>query len=195
MHTGSWKQHSKHHHQQWAPSPFVFMIFPCFIGFLFSFSIAMLSIFRNVPCTLRTLPNIISHYDFSLIYCYFSFSIAIPSIFGNGHWILKIAPQPSSPTVSTIPLCFYDFPYFYKFFSFSIATHSIFGNAHCTLKALPNIITNSEHHPLFFLWKFPSFPFAKAHISTFGSAHWTLKTVPTVVTNSEHHCWGHQCTL
>ena len=66
-------------------------------------------------------------------------------------------------------------------FSFSISMLSIFGNVYCTLKALPNIITNSEHHPLFFLVKFPP-------ISTFRSGQWTLKTVPNVVTNSEHHC-------
>ena len=115
---------------------------------VFSFRIAMLSIFGNVPCTLKTLPNIISHYDFSLIY--FSLSIPIPSIFGNAHWILKTAPQISSQMVNTIPLFLINFPYFIGFFSFSIATHSIFGNAQCTLKALPNIITNSGHHPLFF---------------------------------------------
>ena len=28
MHTGSWKEHCKHHHQQWAPSSFGLMIFP-----------------------------------------------------------------------------------------------------------------------------------------------------------------------
>ena len=108
MHPGSWKQHPKCHHQQWAPSTFILVIFP----------------------------------------------------------------------------------YVFCFFSFRIAMFSIFGNAHCTLKALSNIITNNEHHPLFFPVKF-----AKAPISIFGSMHWTLKTLPNFVINSEHHCWAHQCTL
>ena len=34
---------------------------------------------------------------------------------------------------------------------------SIFGNVYCTVKAMPKIITNSEHHPLFFPLKFPLF--------------------------------------
>ena len=76
---------------------------------------------------------------------------------------------------------------------------SIFGNVHCTLKALPNIITNSGHHPYFFPVQFPPFychfSFAKVPISIFGSAYWTLETVPNVVTNSEHHHQAHQCAL
>ena len=59
MHTGSWKQHSKHHHQQWAPSTFDFVIFPHFIAF--SFSMATLSIFGNMHYTLKSLPNIITN--------------------------------------------------------------------------------------------------------------------------------------
>ena len=168
MHTRSWKQHSKHHRQQWTPSLFVFIIFPYLL--VFSLSIAMLSIFGNVPYTLKTLPNIISYYDFSLIY--FSFGIAIPSIFGNAHWILKTAPWTSSPTVSSIPLCFCDLSLFH---SSSIATLSMFEAVHHSLKALPNIITNSEHHPLFFPVKFPLFycyfSLAKAPISIWK---WTL---------------------
>ena len=73
---------------------------------------------------------------FPLFYCYSSFSIATPSMFGNAHTILKTAPQTSSPTVSTIHLCFCHLPYFIAF-SFSIATPSIFGNAHWILKAAP----------------------------------------------------------
>ena len=74
---------------------------------------------------------------------------------------------------------------------------SIFGNAHCMLKALYIIITNSEHHPLFFPVKIPLFycPFHLQKHPIFGSAHWTLKTAPNVVTNSENHCWAYQCTL
>ena len=93
-----------------------------------SFRYALLSIFGNAYWILKTAlqtssptvnthtfhiwkcalyPENITHYDFSLIY--FSFSIATPSVFRNAHWILKTAPQTSSPTVSTIPLCFYDF--------------------------------------------------------------------------------------
>ena len=71
---------------------------------------------------------------FSSHFCYisfnFSFKHALLCIFGNAHWILKTALQTSSPTVSTIPLCFYDFSLFYRvffffFFSFSIAMLSI----------------------------------------------------------------------
>ena len=109
---------------------------------------------------------------FPLLYSYSLFSIATPSIFGNAHWILKTAPQTSSPTVRSIPLCFHYFSLFHCFFSLSIARLSIFENVHCTLKGLPNIITNSEHHTLFFPEKFPlfycCFSFAK-HPFLFGS--------------------------
>ena len=118
----------------------------------------MCSIFGNVPCTLNTLPNIISQYDFLLIYCYFSFSIATPSIIGNAHWILKKHPKHYHEQWAPSPLIFMDFSHVICFLLlFSIATYSIFGNAHCTLKALPNIITNSGHHLLFLLVKFPLF--------------------------------------
>jgi hypothetical protein len=63
-----------------------------------------------------------------------------------------------------------------------MATLSIFRNAHCTLKTLPKIITNSEHHPLFFPLFYYYFPFAKVPISIFGNTHWTLKTLPNIVT-------------
>ena len=93
-----------------------------------------------------------------------------------------------------IQLPFCDFPLLYCFFSFSIATLSIFRNALFTLKTLPKVVTNSEHHSLFFPLKFPLFywyfSFAKVPISIFGSAHWTLKAVPNVVTNSEHNHWA-----
>ena len=121
-----------------------------------------ISKFGHLPLILKLPSKNTQHHLYSLLnFAIFSLNISfrhtLLSIFGNAHWILKTAPQTSSPTVSTIPLCFYDFSLFYRFFSFSIATHSIFGNAHCTLKALPNIITNSEHHPLFFPVKIPLF--------------------------------------
>ena len=134
----------------------------------------MFPIVRNVPCTLKTLPNIFSHYDFPLIYCYFSFSITTPSLFGNVHWILKTAPQTSTPTVSTIPLGFDDFSLFYRFFfSFSIAMLSIFGNVPCTLKLLPNIIS---HYDFSLIYCY--FSFSIATPSIFRNAHLILKTAP-----------------
>ena len=55
-----------------------------------------------------------------------------------------------------------------------------------------NVITNSEHPPLFLPVKFPLFyhyfSFTKAPIAIFGSAQWPLKQVPNGVTSSEHHC-------
>ena len=136
----------------------------------FSLRNALLSIFGTVNSTPQhhQQPFLFFSIKFPLLYFYSSFSIAT-------HWILKTAPQTSSPTVSSIPLCLYYFSLFHCFFSLSIATLSMFENVHCTLKALPNITTNSEHHPLFFPEKFPLFycyiSFAKAPISIWK---WTL---------------------
>ena len=158
---------------------------------------SQISHFGHLPLILKSPLKSTQHHlypllNFAIFFLNLSFRHTLLSIFGNAHWILKTAPQTSSPMVNTIPLCFYDFSLFYRFLLFSIATNSIFGNAQCTPKALPNIITNSGHHPLFFLVKVPLFycyfSFAKAHISIFESAHWTLKIVPIVVTSSEHHC-------
>ena len=119
---------------------------------------------------------------FPLLYCYSSFNIATPSVFGNAHWVLKTAPQTSSSTVSTIPLCF---PYLEM----------------CTVpwKHCPTSSPTVGTIPYFFPVQFPPFycyfSFTKVPISIFGSAHWTLETVPNVVTNSEHHHQAHQCAL
>ena len=173
---------------------FDFPLFYCSV----SFRNVLLSIFENVNCVPQDhqQPSLSFSMIFPLFYCYPSFSIATPSICGNAHWILKTAPQTSSSTVSTIHHQF--FPIL-LLFSVSIAILSIFGNMHYTLKSLPNIITNSEHPPLFLALKFPLFyhyfSFTKAPISIFGSAQCPLKTVPNGVTSSEHHCWAHLCTL
>ena len=173
---------------------FDFPLFYCSV----SFRNALLSIFENVNCVPQDhqQPSLSFSMIFALFYCYPSFSIATPSIWGNAHWILKTAPQTSSLTVSTIHHRF--FPILFLF-PVSIAILSIFGNMHYTLKSLPNIITNSEHPPLFLALKFPLFyhyfSFTKAPISIFGSAQCPLKTVPNGVTSSEHHCWAHLCTL
>ena len=93
MHPGSWKQHPKHHHQQWAPFTFVFAIFPYIITF-YLLSIAMLSIFGNPYCTVKALPNIITNSEYHplffalklpIFYSYFSFGKAPSSRFGSAH--------------------------------------------------------------------------------------------------------------
>ena len=65
----------------------------------------------------------------------------------------------------------------------------MFGNVHCTLKALPDIITNSEHHPLFFPEKFAlfycCFSFAKAPISI-----WKLTLDPENSAQCCHQQWA-----
>ena len=103
-------------------------------------------------------------------------------------WKCMLDPENSTSNIIIInsqhhpPLISWFFPIL-LLFSFSIATLSIFGNVHYTLKSLPNIITNSEHPPLFLPVKFPLFyhyfSLTKAPISIFGSAQWPRKTVST----------------
>ena len=63
MHTGLWKQHIQHHHQQWAPSPIFFSYFPLFYCY-FSFGKAYISLFGSAHWTLKTLPNIITNHPY-----------------------------------------------------------------------------------------------------------------------------------
>ena len=62
----------------------------------------MLSIFGNVRCTLKALPNIITNsgyhplfipVKFPPFYCYFLFAKVPISIFGSAHWTLKAVPN------------------------------------------------------------------------------------------------------
>ena len=85
--------------QQWAPSPFVFMIFSLFYRFS-SVSIASHSIFGNAywkhwPTSSPTVATIPYFFlvKFPLFYCYFSFAKAHISIFESAHWTLKTAPN------------------------------------------------------------------------------------------------------
>ena len=170
MHTGSWKQHSKHHHQKWTPSQLFLWFFPIFL--VFSFSIAMHSYLEMWPD-----PENIAQDDLPLWF--------LPCLFFIQHshtfhiWKCTLDSENSTPNIITNseqhPSLFILFFPISLLFFMSIATLSLFENVHCTLKALPNIITNSEHHPLFCPEKFTlfycCFSFAKAPISIWK---WTL---------------------
>jgi len=153
---------SKHHHQQWAPSPPVFsQFFPYFHAIFhlaqphFPYLEIHTGPWKQQPQTSSPTVSTIPPF-FSCFFPYFNaiFHLAQPHFpyleIHTGPW--KQHPQTSSPTVSTIPPFFFlIFSLFSCYFSFGTASLSIFGNTHWTLKtAPPNIITNSEHHPLLF---------------------------------------------
>ena len=93
---------------------------------------------------------------------------------------VKTAPQTSSPTVSTICLCFCDFPYF---ITFSIKHSYTFHIWKCVLyhesiaqhhhqQWAPSPIFSCENSPYF-----NAIFHLEKHLFIFRSAHWTLKTV------------------
>ena len=84
IHTGSWKQHPKYDHQQWAPSPFVFKTFPDFIAVFH----LLLNIITNSGHHPLFLPVKIH-----LFYCYFFFAKVPISIFRSAHCTLETAPD------------------------------------------------------------------------------------------------------
>ena len=126
----------------------------------FSLRNALLSLFPNVNSTPQhhQQPSLSFSIKFPLLYSYSLFSKATPFTFGNAHWILKTAPQTSSPTVSSMPLCFHYFSLFHCFF-FIEHSHTF----HLWKCALYSERIAQHHHqqwapyPMFFLRNFPYF--------------------------------------
>jgi hypothetical protein len=81
-----------------------------------------------------------------LIFCYSFIRNTSVSFFGHLPWTLKTSPN----NTDHHSYSFLIYSLFYSYFSPRKAYISIFGNAYWTLEAVPDVATNSKHHPYFF---------------------------------------------
>ena len=154
--------------------PYFFVIFSLFCWY-FSFSIAGLSIFGNVPLTLKTMPNMVTnHPPFFPIFLADSFAILLlffiqhshNFIFGNVHWTLTTMPNMvTNHSLFFLFFSFLIFSLFYCYFSFSIATTHNAQDGHQTSPIFPLFF--SDFSSLFFCY----FSFSIATPSILGTAH------------------------